>query len=188
MIDNNDLNRLSIVLSDQQNSYIVKNLYPLYLHDLAGHFQNLPNIHGVFEDDQSIKTLMDQYHIQNIWWEKPGILFPYLIYYNNNPAGFCFVSTPPYTSENIDFQLFEFFIINPLRKKGLGKKVFKEILHLHKGKWELHTDAKKENQMAQNFWTKNIRDIFGQNYQSSTISSNCGDLLSFNFSNSDNSE
>lgn len=185
MIKNNDLNRLVIVLSDHQNSYIVKNLYPLYLHDLAGHFQNLPNIHGVFEEDQNVKTLMDQFNIQQIWWEKPGILFPYLIYYDDIPAGFCFVSTPPYTSENIDFQLYEFFVIRPLRNIGLGKKVFAEILTLHKGKWELHTDAKKENQHAQNFWTKTIIETFGQNYQCSTKTLDCGNLLVFNFSNSD---
>lgn len=60
-------------------AYIIKNMYPLYLHDLSEHYQTYPNLHGIYEESGTIQTLEEQYGVQNIWWEKPDTLFPYLI-------------------------------------------------------------------------------------------------------------
>lgn len=40
-----------------------KNIYPLYLHDIAEIYGTLPNEYGIFEHDH-IKTLIEQYDVQ----------------------------------------------------------------------------------------------------------------------------
>lgn len=53
---------VKIILSDKENSNIIKNLYPLYLYDLSEIYGNVPNEYGIYEEE-SIKTLMEQYDI-----------------------------------------------------------------------------------------------------------------------------
>lgn len=45
----------------------------------------------VFFEEDAVKTLEEQYSTQQIWIEHPSILFPYLIYVDDIPAGFCLV-------------------------------------------------------------------------------------------------
>lgn len=67
-----------VVLANKNNSNIIKNLYPLYLHDISEIYKTLPNEYGIFENE-SVKTLIEQYEIQNIWFDEEGILFPFII-------------------------------------------------------------------------------------------------------------
>jgi len=71
-----ELTNINIMLAEQGEAYIIKNMYPLYLHDLSGHYGltpgHIPNVHGIFEDSNDYRTLSDQYDVQNIWWEKPN--------------------------------------------------------------------------------------------------------------------
>lgn len=88
--------KIDVHLTDKGEAYIIKNLYPLYLYDLSGHYDRVPNVHGIYEDSDDFRTLNDQYEVQNIWWEKPGILFPYVISVDGIPAGFSLIATPPH--------------------------------------------------------------------------------------------
>ncbi|MGE6256986.1 hypothetical protein ACQKCU_03590 [Heyndrickxia sporothermodurans] len=56
-----------VQLTTKNEAYIIKNMYPLYLHDLSGHYGNLPNRHGIYETADHIQTLREQYDVQNIW-------------------------------------------------------------------------------------------------------------------------
>lgn len=38
-----------VVLATEENANLIKNIYPLYLHDLSGTYGNLPNEYGIFE-------------------------------------------------------------------------------------------------------------------------------------------
>jgi len=87
---------IEVQLTEKNDAYIIKNLYPLFLYDLSGHYGRLPNVHGIYEENDDFRTLSDQYEVQNIWWEKPGILFPYLILVDRIPAGFILIATPPH--------------------------------------------------------------------------------------------
>ncbi|GGG11645.1 hypothetical protein GCM10010912_65110 [Paenibacillus albidus] len=46
----------------------------------------------VDEDSNEYRTLQDQYDVQNIWWEKPGHLYPFLIKVDKVPAGFAVIA------------------------------------------------------------------------------------------------
>ncbi len=45
---------IEVNLASQAEAYIIKNLYPLYLHDLSGHYGltggTVLNRHGIFEE------------------------------------------------------------------------------------------------------------------------------------------
>lgn len=98
---------VQVKLADTNEAYIIKNLYPLYFHDLSGHYGLTDgpglNRHGIFEDSQEIRTLADQYEVQNVWWEKPGCLYPFLIKVGAVPAGFAFIATPPYCAKGVNY-------------------------------------------------------------------------------------
>ena len=66
--------KIEIILASSENGFIIKNMYPLYLHDLAGIHGTLPNRYGIFEEG-NIRTLQEQYNIQQVWFEHPGELF-----------------------------------------------------------------------------------------------------------------
>jgi len=97
-----ELTKINIKLAEQSEAYIIKNMYPLYLHDLSGHYGltpgHIPNVHGIFEDSNDYRTLSDQYDVQNIWWEKLNCLYPFLIRVDDIPAGFALIATPPHCS------------------------------------------------------------------------------------------
>lgn len=50
---------VQIKLADTNEAHIIKNLYPLYLHDLSDHYGLTDgpalNRHGIFEDSQEIE-------------------------------------------------------------------------------------------------------------------------------------
>ena len=146
--------KIEVRLTEMCEAYIIKNLYPLYLYDLSGHYERLPNVHGIYEESDDVKTLQEQYGIQNIWWEKPDVLFPYLILSEGTPAGFILIATPPYCNKGIDFFVNEFFLIQSLRGKGIAESAANIVFDQFKGKWELFTNPLEKNIAGQKFWRK----------------------------------
>jgi len=175
--------KIDLTLTDKTRSYIIKNLYPLYLHDLASFNGAVPNLHGIFEESGTVMTLADQYNCQNVWWENPESLFPYLILVDSIPAGFALISSPPYCCENADYTVHEFFVINSFRGKGVGKEAVLKVFELHKGKWALHTHASIGNQSAQRFWNNTIEDYMSGNFAASVEQTSEGMRMFFRFSN-----
>ncbi|KAB3528952.1 hypothetical protein [Alkaliphilus serpentinus] len=88
-------NKITIELCMRDQKFIINNLYPLYLHDLAEIRGELPNKYGVFEEDDEYKTLQQQIPVFDIWWENKKVLYPYLIKVDQLPAGFALIATPP---------------------------------------------------------------------------------------------
>ena len=95
--------KIEIKLADKNDGFIIKNMYPLYLHDLSGIHNILPNKYGIFEEDDNIRTLQQQYDIQEIWFQEPKLLFPYLIIADGIPAGFCLVGSGKYVPKEVDY-------------------------------------------------------------------------------------
>lgn len=142
---------------------IIKNMYPLYLHDIAGIHGVLPNKYGIFEEED-IKTLIEQYDVQQIWFEHPEELFPYLIIVDDIPAGFCLIGSGKYVPEEIDFFIYETFILSPFRGKAIATKAILEIFDKHRGKWMLYTHSTDNNFRAKAFWYKTLESCTGGNY------------------------
>lgn len=169
-------------LADDESSNIIRNLYPLYLHDLSRYYEKYPNEYGIFEDEP-VKTLEEQYHIQDLWFEKPGELFPYIIYVNKRPAGFALISTGKYAPEDIDNYLFEFFLVRPYRGKNIAETAAIQVFDRFHGKWELCTNPSITNRRAQSFWHKVVNKYTSGNYDSFTGPMFDTELLKFLFSN-----
>ncbi|MFE9277253.1 GNAT family N-acetyltransferase [Paenibacillus glucanolyticus] len=146
--------KVTVELSDASTKFIINNMYPLYLHDLSGIWGWKPNRYGVFEDDDT-RTLNDQIQVFDIWWDKPEVLFPYLIWADDIPAGFALVATPPYTFGS-EFYMNEFFVMKPFRGQNIAEAAAAQVFNEHSGSWEIQTNATDSNKRAQAFWRKTL--------------------------------
>lgn len=156
--------KISVQLCKYKNKFIINNMYPLYLHDLAEVRNELPNKFGVFEEEDKYQTLEQQIPVFDIWWEKEDILYPYLIIVNEIPAGFALVSTAPYLVDDSQFMLNELFILRPFRGKGIGEYAVAEIFNQFKGKWMLFTTKSDSNLNTINFWHKTLFNYTKDNF------------------------
>ena len=149
------MTKIKINLSDYESKFVINNMYPLYLHDLAEIRNEYPNQYGVF-DDNNIKTLEEQTSIFDIWWNRKAILFPYLITVNDLPAGFILVATPPYLVDDSDFMISEMFIMRPFRGKGIGEYSVATVFNNFCGNWMLFTTPTDSNLKTIKFWRKTV--------------------------------
>lgn len=164
--------KVTVELTSQTDSYLIKNLYPLYLYDLSEHYVRYPNKHGIFEDSDDYRTLDDQYQVQHIWWEKQGCLFPYLIRVNAVPAGFILIASPPHCSEGVDYFVHEFFLLRSFRGQGVAEQAAVKVFEQFSGRWELFTNPSERNKVGQAFWRKTIA-----NYSKDTAAELYGDTF-----------
>lgn len=147
--------KIETLIATAKNADIIRNLYPLYLYDLAEIYGMLPNEYGVFEEGP-IKTLKDQYNLQDAWFQKPGVLFPYIIFSDERPAGFALVGSDKYVPEGVDFHLYEFFLLRPFRGNNIAEIAVGQVFNRHHGKWTLYTNHTDTNNRGQAFWNKAI--------------------------------
>lgn len=82
--------------------------------------------------------------------------FAYLIIVDEIPAGFCLVGSGKYVSKDVDYFIYEAFLLSVFRGKSIARKALHEILDKHSGKWTLFTHSTDNNQCAKSFWNKTI--------------------------------
>lgn len=175
---------VEVILATKENAKIIKNMYPLYLHDLSEIYGNVPNEYGIYEEGiEPIKTLGEQYDIQNPWFEHPGILFPYITMVDGRPAGFCLVSTKQFAPENVDYYVMEYFLLRPYRGKDIAETAAKQVFNKHQGKWEIYTNPTSKNVKGQKFWHKTINNYTSGNFQEIFGTTYDGDKLILRFNN-----
>jgi len=178
---------IEVKLTNKDEAYVIKNMYPLYLHDLSGHYglggEHSPNEHGIFEPSPDYKTLQDQYDVQSIWWEKPECLYPFLMSVDGRPAGFAFVATPPHCSQGTDFFVHDFFLMQPFRGGGVAEHAASTIFGRFRGSWELFTNPSENNKIGQSFWRKTVANYTEGNYREMYGQTFDGYKLIFQFSN-----
>lgn len=175
--------KVTTILTDPSTKFIVNNLYPLYLHDLSEIWGWKPNQYGVFEEDDTL-TLSEQNKVFDIWWEKPSILFPYLIRVDHIPAGFALVATPPHTPPGSEFYMNEFFMLRAFRGNGSAEAAAVQVFNLHRGSWELHTNPTETNKRAQSFWRKTLHHYTSGSYQEELANTeHDGNKIVFRFNN-----
>lgn len=155
--------QIEIKLVDNTNSFIIKNMYPLYLHDISGIHGILPNEYGIFEEEP-VRTLAEQYDIQQAWFENPNLLYPYLIMVDNIPAGFCLVGSGRYVPQDVDYYIYETFFLSTFRGKNISYQALIEIFQKHHGKWMLFTHSTENNNCAKAFWHKTIGSYTDNEY------------------------
>jgi predicted acetyltransferase len=179
--------KIEVKLTSTNDAYIIKNMYPLYLHDLSGHYGliegHMPNKHGIYEDSHAFKTLQDQYDVQNIWWERQHCLYPFLILVNDVPAGFELIATPPHCAPGVDFFVHDFFLLQPYRGNGIAEFAAKQVFEQFRGNWELYTNPSDKNLIGQKFWRKTVSNYTDGHFEESVGPTHDGNKMIFRFSN-----
>ncbi|QVK18487.1 GNAT family N-acetyltransferase [Mycoplasmatota bacterium] len=173
---------IETILADDKTSNIIRNLYPLYLYDLSEFNGTLPNEYGIYEDEP-VKTLEEQYHVQDLWFQEPGLLYPFIIFKDKLPVGFALVSTGKYSPKTTDYYLYEFFLLRPYRGENIAEIAAKQVFDKFKGKWELFTHPTPSNIRAQSFWQKTINHYTSGNFTRENGPTFDGEKIIFRFSN-----
>jgi predicted acetyltransferase len=173
---------VEVILSNNEHSNIIKNLYPLYLYDLSEIYGNVPNEYGIYED-KPIKTLQEQYHLQDIWFEKPELLFPFIIFVDKKPAGFALVAAGKYAPSGVDYFMHEFFLLRPYRGKNIAEISASQVFDKFQGKWEVYTNPTSSNKKGQSFWLKTINNYTNGNFEKVFDTTFDGEKLIFRFGN-----
>ncbi len=178
---------VSLKLSNEQDAHIIKNLWPLYQHDVSEFDKDKPNKHGLFGVDDSVMTLARHSESMNAWWSNPGALFPYLILVDGEPAGFNLIATGPYVpdAKEADFIVHEFFLLHAYRGTKAGEMAVIEGFTLHRGKWEIVTYPNHHRGIA--FWQKVHKGYTGKDIIGNEMDHPWGRKVVFRFDNSKSS-
>jgi len=93
--------------------------------------------------------------LQSDWWQKPEDLYPYMIYRDGAPVGFCLVMGRRYVAavgEEGDYLIWEMFVDKPHRGSGVAELAVREILLSKPGRWSVQ--AMPKNGRAVGFWRR----------------------------------
>jgi len=174
-------NHVEVVACDAAAAHIVRNLYPLYLHDLSEFSGEVPNRHGVLEPDSDVRTLAAQGELpyQTIWWRKPGVLFPFLVLADAAPAGFALVATGPHAPAGVGVCVQEFFIVRAHRGSGVAERAAADVLGRFGGRWEV--SVLPRNERAKRFWRRTIARHTGGRFEEIAGDAAAGALHAFQF-------
>jgi aminoglycoside 6'-N-acetyltransferase I len=175
---------IEIKLSDNDNAYIIKNLWPLYQHDVSEFETGLvTNRHGLFGVDDSVTTLAKHADMQAPWWREPESLFPYLILVDGYPAGFNLVAARARLPEGIaaDFMVYEFFVLHAYRGKGVAERAAIEGFNLHRGKWVIVTWPTHARAIA--FWRKVVSRHTPNRHSEQEVDLSWGRRVALSFDN-----
>jgi predicted acetyltransferase len=138
---------------------VLRNLYPLYLHDLSefgGGYTLDPQ--GVWQPDY-LPT----------WLSESEQVHPFLFRIGERPVGFAFVGQAPfpYMTAGRDYQLSEFFIIRSERRHGLGQQAAVEVFDRFRGVWELC--QLRANHAAIAFWRRVLTEYTGGDFEETQL-------------------
>lgn len=172
--------RVDLALTTPGDRAPIANLYPSYLHDIAGYESTTPNAHGVLSDDDALRTWDEVFEGQAEWWRRPGVLFPYLIRAEQRPAGFAFVASGPYAEPSgVDFVMWEFFVAHGWRGRGVAEAAVREAVARHAGRWQVMTWPTAPRALA--FWRRVLPDVAGGALDETRADTEWGERVVFRF-------
>lgn len=119
----------------------LRNVYPLYLHDLSAWSDDYTlDADGRFQPD----------HLP-YWLTEPSCR-PLVAVEGGAARGFAFVGTGdfPFKSDLADHRVSEFFVLRASRRGGLGRRLAHAVFRLLPGRWEL--TVLHGNDAALAFW------------------------------------
>jgi predicted acetyltransferase len=139
---------------------LLKNLYPLYLHDLTA-YTDLYDVddRGLFYPDYLGEWLEQQ---------RSPFLHPFTIRQDGRPAGFALVAQAPYAhmGKNSSFRMCEFFVLNRARRRGVGRRAAHALFGMFQGVWEV--SQLPPNERAVSFWRRVIAEWTGGRFTETT--------------------
>ena len=139
---------MDIVKAGKQDKRAFQGLMQRYLHDLSPYTGDSPDAHGRYD----FGKYFDAY------WESDD-RHPYLFLDDDGQVfGFALVRELSKDHHSVA----EFYIDEPRRRAGLGRKCAKMLFRLHPGRWSV---AQMEaNGTAIKFWRRVIGEVTGDNY------------------------
>jgi len=153
MIENN----IAIIPATLEDYPIIQNMGRFYVYDLSRYC-------GFDSDEYDWALPQDGLYEANDY--KKYFIEPerkaYLIKVNDEIAGFVLLNKIG-TTDKLDWNMAEFFIIARFQSKGVGKQVASQIWQIHQGLWEV--SAMPENKPAITFWRNTINEFTKGNYQ-----------------------
>jgi aminoglycoside 6'-N-acetyltransferase I len=175
--------RVELKLSDAEDAHVIKNLWPLYLHDVSEFDASKSNHHGIIGEDDIVSTLAIQGERQSAWWTKPESLFPYLILVDGRPAGFNLIAARSGLPDEIDadYVVHEFFVLHAYRGKGVAERGAINGFNAHRGKWEIVTYPNHVRAIA--FWRRVVSNHKPDGYTENEVDHFWGRKVAFRFDN-----
>lgn len=138
---------------------LLRNLYPLYLHDLSEFGNDCTlDAEGLWQPDYL-----------PYWLSGKPEVHPLLFRLDGRPVGFALVGQAPfpYMTPGRDFHLSEFFILRAERRHGLGRKSAFALFDRFPGVWEL--SQLPANQAAIAFWRRVIGEYTRGKFEDTTL-------------------
>lgn len=173
--------KIELKLSGADDAHIIKNLWPLYQHEVSQFDGCKPNRHGVFGVDDSVRTLSQ--HGPGAWWADSETLFPYLILVDGAPAGFNLIAARSrlWKGADADHGVEEFFVLHAYRAKGVAERAATAGFDAHEGRWEVLTWP--TNPRAISFWRRVIGHYTSEGYSEGETDYPSGKKVIYHFAN-----
>lgn len=170
-------------LSTGSDAHVIKNLWPLYQHDVSNFDGAVPNRHGIFADGDKTKTLAEHAESLDAWWTDRASLFPYLIVADGAPAGFNLIAARSRLPEGIpaDFVVHEFFVLHAYRGGPVAEGAAIEGFDRHRGKWEIVTYPSHLRGIA--FWRRVVGRYMSMQFSEAEVDHPWGRRVAFRFDN-----
>lgn len=144
-----------MVEAGREGAALIRNLYPLYLHDLSAF--------TAFYDVDERGAWLPDYLPE--WLDRPlPVVHPMVIRADGRPAGFALIGERPFPhmTPGRDFRMCEFFVLNRLRRRGVGRRAARAIFERFRGLWEVSELPANERAIA--FWRRVIGEHTGGGY------------------------
>lgn len=125
---------------------LIRRMMELYLHDFSEFDGSDLDEHGVFGYGD----------LDYFWFEETHAA--YIVRVDGQLSGFVLVDNEVVVDGN-ERSISEFFILRKYRRRGVGRRVAKQIFDEMPGKWEVRVIA--TNVPAQSFWRKIILEYTG---------------------------
>lgn len=129
---------------------IVRNLIPLYIHDLSAFTDFDVEDDGTFRAPPSFAA----------YWEHAD-RHPFLLRADGKIVGFALIRQ--LESDPLTFDMGEFFILRRYRRIGAGRAAACALFDRFKGRWEVR--ELNNNLPAQSFWRRIIADYTGDDFE-----------------------
>lgn len=175
---------IEVRLCPKEQSFIIHNLYPLYLHDMSEIWGTRPNPYGIFDEDNGVMNLSELSRRHEVWWEQRASLYPYLITVDGDAAGFALVTAE--SEESLvsgKYHLNDYFVLRAFRRQGVAQKAAVQLFDQLQGSWELQTNSNERNMTSQIFWRRTLDTYTGGKYtEVEGVHPKKGDMLVFRFS------
>lgn len=170
-------------LSTDEDAQVIKNLWPLYQHDLSAFDGAVPNRHGIFSANAETTTLAEHAASLDPWWKDPVSLFPYLIVVDGCPAGFNLIAARSRLPAGIqaDFVVHEFFVLHAYRGSSTAERAAVEGFNRHRGAWEVVTYPTHLRAIA--FWRRVVSRYRSMRFSEDEVDHAWGRRVSFRFAN-----